>query len=93
MESEIGELLTRWTVRLAVACYVLRLSVDVTGWETPSAKRAVLWLWTAGYGLFLMHVICAFLFYHEWSHLVAHEHTARQTAVALGIDWGAAASI
>ena len=35
-----------------------------------------------------MHVICAFQFYHEWSHLVAHEHTARQTAVALGIDWG-----
>ncbi len=88
MESEIGELLTRWTVRLAVACYVLRLSVDVTGWGTPSAKRAVLWLWTVGYGLFLTHVICAFQFYHEWSHFAAYEHTARQTAVAVGIDWG-----
>lgn len=88
MESEIGELLTRLTIRLAVACYVLRVSVDVAGWETPCAKRAALWMWTAGFGLFLAHVICAFHFYHAWSHFAAYEHTARETAVAVGIDWG-----
>ena len=88
MESEIGECLTRWTVRLAVACYVLRLSVDVTGWRSPWANRAALWLWTTGYGSLLTHVICAFQFYHEWSHFAAYEHTARLTAVAVGIDWG-----
>jgi hypothetical protein len=88
MESEISELLTRWTVRLAVACYVLRVSFDLTGWGTPWAKRAVLWLWTAGCGLLLTHVICAFQFYHEWSHFAAYENTARQTAEVVGIDWG-----
>ena len=88
MESEIGVLLTRWTVRLAVACYVLRLSVDATAWRTQRAKRAALWLWTVGCGLFLMHVLCAFQFYHEWSHFAAYEHTARQTAKVVGIYWG-----
>lgn len=88
METDIGELLTRWTVRLSVACYVLRLTVDVIGWGTPRAKQGALWLWTAAYILFLAHVICAFQFYHEWSHVVAYEHTARRTSVAVGIDWG-----
>jgi len=88
MESGIGELLTQWTVRLAVACYVLRLGVDATACKTQRAKRVALLLWTAGFGLFLTHVGCAFQFYHGWSHLAAYEHTARQTAKVVGIYWG-----
>lgn len=51
MESEIGELLTRWTVRLAVACYVLRLSVDVTGWglHRPNGPSSGCGLQRTGY--------------------------------------------
>ena len=88
MDTPLGEWLTRWTVRLAVACYVLRVSFDITGWGTPPAKQAARWLWTAGYGLFLAHVICAFHFYHRWSHLAAYDHTVRQTARVVDIAWG-----
>ena len=88
METDIGELLTRWTVRLSVACYVLRLSVDATRWGVRHARQAARWLWTAAYALSVAHVICAFQFYHEWSHHAAYEHTARQTFEAVGIDWG-----
>jgi len=88
MESELGELLTLWSVRLAVACYVLRLGFDVSGSAAPRAGRAALWFWTVGCLLFTVHVVCAFHFYHGWSHAAAYEHTAQQTAAVVGIDWG-----
>jgi hypothetical protein len=44
--------------------------------------------WTAGCGLYLLHVACAFEYYHHWSHAEAYAATARQTAVITGLDWG-----
>ena len=37
---------------------------------------------------YLVHVICAFHFYHDWSHDAALEDTAQQTAVVTGWRWG-----
>lgn len=71
-----GELLTRWTVRIAVALYIAGL-----------ATRSRL-AWTAGCGFYLLHVACAFAYYHHWSHDDAYASTARQTYDAVGLDWG-----
>ena len=88
MDSEFGELLILWTVRLAVACYVLRLLIDVAGWNSSKANKIRLWIWTIGCGFFLVHVFCAFQFYHFWSHAHAYKHTAVQTAKIVGLHWG-----
>lgn len=83
----MGELLTRWTVRLVVACYLARLFVDA-GSHARQRENAARWFWTAGCGLYLVHVACAFHFYHGWSHSAAWEHTARRTAELTGLHWG-----
>lgn len=88
MHASAGELLTHWTVRLAVACYAGRLACEA-GWP-PSATRARVArvFWTVGCVLFLVHVACAFGFYHGWSHQRALEHTAAETRDLTGLDWG-----
>ena len=44
--------------------------------------------WTIGCALYLLHVACAFEYYHHWSHAEAYASTARQTEEAVGLDWG-----
>jgi hypothetical protein len=86
----LGPLLTRWTIRLALLCYVLYLA----GWlgnvqrydrRWPAAARG---LWTLGCGLFVVHVACAFAFHHGWSHAAAWESTAAETDALLGVRFG-----
>ena len=88
----LGEELTRWTIRLALACYVAYLAgllVAVTQRNTlsywPSIAR---WLWTVGCGLFVIHVACAFHVYHDWSHAAAFEKTAVEAEQLLGVRFG-----
>jgi hypothetical protein len=81
---EPGELLTRWTVRVALLGYVLALALCIRGQALPAARLA----WTAGYLAFLIHVVCAFQYYHHWSHLDAYETTAQRTAQVAGFAWG-----
>ena len=85
---DLGELLTRWTVRLAVALYALAL---VARWHAhgrrPWLSRARL-AWSVGCVLFLAHVACAFAFFHGWSHAAAYQETARRTGEQFGIFWG-----
>jgi hypothetical protein len=80
-----GELLTRWTVRLALVLYAMTLALRLA---QPPRRRAARWLWTAGCGLFLAHVACAFHFFHGWSHADALRETARQTEDLIGYRWG-----
>lgn len=84
----MGEELTRWTVRLAVACYLGRVFTDAAGWRTPADARRARWLWTLGGAIYLVHVACAFHFYHGWSHAAALRHTAERTAEVVGWHWG-----
>ena len=81
-------ILTLWSVRAAVACCVLRMFVELAVQEGPRRERIARWLWTAGCGLYLIHVLAAFAFYHDWSHHAAVEHTARRTAELTGMAWG-----
>lgn len=88
MVSTAGILLTAWTARAAVGCYLLRLLVDVGCAPGPRRDLLSRWFWTSGCLVFLVHVACAFHFYRDWSHLAAYEHTARRTWKMTGIRWG-----
>lgn len=83
------ELLTRWTIRLALACYVAVLAGQLAASDAnPRWRAAARWLWTAGCLFFLAHVFCAFQFYHGWSHARVLEDTARQTKELMGWEFG-----
>ncbi len=82
----MGELLTRWTVRVALVCYVVALTrmLGTRRGDRDPGRLA----WTAGLIAYLAHVVCAFHFFHDWSHAAAYRETARQTAALFGWDWG-----
>jgi hypothetical protein len=87
-----GELLTLWTIRLALACYVafvaLRLRAPSPPARDDSCFAIARVIWSLGCGLFLVHVAGAFHFYHGWSHAAAWEKTASETDKLLGIRFG-----
>lgn len=120
----MGELLTIWSVRLAVGCYLGRYLVETSSLVTarshvvarspdrvtrptaglpdevrpavmpsagsgaPRTTSTARLLWTAGCSLYVVHVLCAFAFVHNWSHAEAYAHTAEQTQAVIGWDWG-----
>jgi hypothetical protein len=83
-----GELLVRWTVRLALACYAGAVALRLLPRFSPSRQAVARWLWTAGCLLYLAHVASAFHFVHGWSHQAAYRETARRTAELFGLSWG-----
>jgi hypothetical protein len=88
MPMDAGEWLTRWTVRLAGALYVVSLALR---WNSGGSRRrldAARIAWTVACGLFLAHVVCAFEFFHAWSHAAALSDTARRTEETTGLSWG-----
>jgi hypothetical protein len=83
-----GELLTRWTIRLALALYVTGIVLRVRARGRRSWLVLARLTWVAGCAFFFVHVGCAFQFFHAWSHRAAYEATARQTAEVVGLAWG-----
>jgi hypothetical protein len=83
-----GDLLIRWTIRMAVALYAAVLF----GWLlTPRGRSPRSWMrpaWTFGCLLALAHTACAFHLVHGWSHDAAYHDTARKTAELLGVAYG-----
>jgi hypothetical protein len=79
---DTGELLTRWTARVAVVLYIAGLAMRA---DAPRWSRLA---WTAGCGVYLAHVLCAFGFIHHWSQAEAYAFVAAQTAAVTGLDWG-----
>jgi hypothetical protein len=88
--ADVGESLTRNTVRLALGWYfaalVLMTRMKHGDWSaaTPFGRLAR-WCWTWGLAWFLIHVGFAFHFYHHWSHADALEHTRQVSGVGEGI--------
>jgi hypothetical protein len=83
----IGQLLTRWTIRLALGFYVAFLA----GWlvaRSPRWPHVARWLWTAGCACFVMHVMAAFQFHHHWSNASAVAQTAKETKELMGVAFG-----
>jgi len=91
LEPHLAELLTRWSVRLAVICYLGRVAIDLgllRAGPSRSTNKISRWLWTIGCLFNLTHVVCAFAFFHDWSHDRALAHTAAQTEALTGLRWG-----
>ena len=85
--DELGETLTRWTVRAAVVGYFAAVSLMLAS-RQPARRRAATWVFTVGCALFVAHVALAFHFFHHWSHAHAYEETARQTEELTGVRTG-----
>jgi hypothetical protein len=83
-----GELLIVWSARTAVLFYALRLAADFLVVEPSRRERWARLAWTAGCGVYLVHVGLAFHFLHHWSHTAAVAHTARRTFEVVGMNWG-----
>jgi len=83
-----GEVIIRWTARLAVSCYVARVLCDATDVPGRPMQRQARWWWTVGCGIFLVHVIAAFHFEHHWNHTSAFDYTAKRTAEMTGWNSG-----
>jgi hypothetical protein len=83
-----GELLTRWTVYLALALYATALAIRCLAAGRRPALQGARLAWTGGCLAFLAHVGCAFQFYHGWSHARALAATAERAAEVVGLAWG-----
>lgn len=87
MTTSLGPFLTAWTIRAALACFVLYLAGEyvLPNVLSPRVQRLI---WTLGCVLFDVHVASAFHFSYFWSHSVAWLHTAQRTDAMLGVPFG-----
>jgi hypothetical protein len=83
----LGALLTTWTIRLALACYVGTLVCYLVD-QRAAWQKIARGFWSAGCVLFVLHVACAMHFTHHWSHASALAKTARATQELLGVAVG-----
>ncbi len=74
--SEYG---TYLSIFLAVTCWSVAL---------VNAGRSARIAWTAGLIFYLIHVVFAFDAFYDWSHRLAVEITARETAEVFGLESG-----
>lgn len=87
---ELGDRLTRYTVRVTLVFYaislVIRLLMTPADWRnfSPSSRLARL-AWTLGWIAFVVHLAMAFHHYHGWSHEHAVEHVQQRSGFGPGI--------
>jgi hypothetical protein len=88
--SDVGDALTRNTVRLSLAWYAaavgLMLFLEPADWPVGTTRGwAARWCWTWGLICFLVHLAMAFHYFHHWSHADAFERTRQVSGVGEGI--------
>lgn len=83
-----GEFLTRSTVWVSIVAYTAGCVVFATARRNAGTDWWVRFAWTVACAALLAHFICAFNFYHAWSHEAAYIDTARQTAEVFAMNWG-----
>jgi hypothetical protein len=87
--SDIGDDLTRSTVRLSLAYYAvaagLMLLLRPDEWLSRGRGRLARTCWTLAWGAYLVHLGMAFHFYHHWSHANAVEHTREVSGFGAGV--------
>ncbi len=83
----LGDDLTRWTVRVALAFFAPALLVMIAGRPDPSGwwNRFARLAWTLGCATFLVHLGMAFHYYHHWSHADAIARTQRISGYGAGV--------
>lgn len=83
---ESGELITRVTIWISIAAYVIgTVAFAARGKPADSLTRVA---WTIACAALGVHYLSAFEFFHHWSHQSAYLETARQTEEVFGINWG-----
>jgi hypothetical protein len=87
----MGDLIIRWTIRLALVGYAGRYAVDFAASPSARNQRWSLVAWTWGAVWLGIHTIAAMGIAHGWSHAAAVEHTARRSAELTGTPFGAGA--
>lgn len=75
-------MVTTVTILLATIFWTVAIA---SGW---AERKWATWLWTIGFGLFVIHILAAFQEYYQWNHSVAIAETARQTKELTGWDSG-----
>lgn len=77
----------RATIWLSVIAWA---ATEVLRQAGPHRQHLARTIWTAGAILLTVHTAIAFQFWHGWSHDVAYEATARQSAALTGVaaGWG-----
>jgi hypothetical protein len=88
--ATVGTELTRNTIRLSLAWYfvALILMMGLPRQErnaTTRRGRIARWCWTWGVVCFVLHLVAAFQFFHQWSHAHAFEHTREVSGIGQGI--------
>jgi hypothetical protein len=90
LTSDVGEMLTRNTVRLSLAWYAvalcLMMRLGAVDWAATSTFGTLArWCWTWALAIFLIHVMMAFHYYHAWSHADAFERTRQLSGIGEGL--------
>ena len=85
---DIAELLTRGTIWLAIAGYAIGTGLFTFSQHRLPRLHAARTAWTIACVSLVAHFICAFHFYHDWSHELAYRDTARQTEETVALNWG-----
>jgi hypothetical protein len=81
-----GEWFTKATIYIALVCLAIRIYCVLT--NRVGSERFARQVNTWGCLFFCLHVLCAFAFFHNWSHASAFEVTAKRTDEMLGIRFG-----
>lgn len=83
-----GEFFTRFTIWVTLAAYSVGLALLALSRKKQRLEQSARLAWTIACLSLLIHIACAFHFYHEWSQDSAYQETARQTAEVFGLNWG-----
>jgi hypothetical protein len=83
-----GEFLTRATIWITFIGYTAGSVLFATSRNRHRFDSAVRIVWTVAVVSLIAHFICAFQYYHFWSHSHAYIETARQTDEVYRVNWG-----
>jgi hypothetical protein len=83
-----AEFFTRLPVWFTLAGYVLGTVLYLHARGRPAWDARARLAWTVACAALVVHVACAFHFYHNWQHSSALRETARQTAEVFSWNWG-----
>lgn len=88
MDPATADLIVRWTARAFVACYVVRLGLDVAGRSDLASQRVARWVWTTGCAICWIHFAAAFQLVHHGSLREAYQHVLYVTVRSTGFETG-----
>ena len=83
-EKSMGSFLIAITIYVSLIAYLLA----VVCWVAGRRDEVYRVLWTVGCTFLWAHALCAFHFYHGWSHADAVRLTAEQTKAVIGYEYG-----